>query len=145
MSGSLIFAASFLPIAPHIQPVLRLAQHQTQMRIEGKRRDLVEAHNTADNLIYVTEKSLNELGDKVPAAERGQIEQTIEELKSVKDSDNIDKIRTLTEQLQQASHALTQQMYQQSANGASPNGAGEPGGQASGGEDDVVEGEYRQV
>ena len=44
-------------------------------------RDLAEARNNADNLIYVTEKSLNELGDKVPVNDRGQIEQTIEDLR----------------------------------------------------------------
>lgn len=115
---------------------------------DRKRRDMVEARNTADNLIYVTEKSLQELGDKVPATERGQIEQTIEELKSAKDGDDINQIRSLTERLQQASHALTQQMYQQAGSGVNPNGAGEPGrtpGSTPGGEDDVVEGEYRQV
>ena len=111
---------------------------------DRKRRDLVEASNTADNLIYVTEKSLRELGDKVPATERGQIEQTIDELKAAKDGQDVARIRTLTEQLQQASHALTQQMYQQSADGATPNGAGEPG-QGPAGNEDEVEGEYRQV
>jgi len=115
---------------------------------DRKRRELVEARNTADNLIYVTEKSLHELGDKVPATERSQIEQTIEELKSAKDGEDITQIRSLTERLQQASHALTQQMYQQAGSGVNPNGAGEPGhtpGSTPGGEDDVVEGEYRQV
>jgi molecular chaperone DnaK len=111
---------------------------------DRKRRDLVEARNTADNLIYVTEKSLRELGDKVPATERGQIEQTVDELKAAKEGQDVERIRTLTEQLQQASHALTQQMYQQSANGATPNGAGEPG-QGPAGSEDEVEGEYRQV
>lgn len=99
--------------------------------------------NNADNLIYVTEKSLSELGDKVPAAERGQITETIEELKTAKNGDDVARIRTLTEKLQQASHALTQQMYQQSANGATP-GAATPGSNGAG-EDDVVEGEFRQV
>ncbi len=111
---------------------------------DRKRRDLVEARNTADNLVYVTEKSLRELGDKVPATERGQIEQTVDELKAAKEGQDVDRIRTLTEQLQQASHALTQQMYQQSANGTAPNGAGEPG-QGPAGSEDEVEGEYRQV
>ncbi|MEZ4617753.1 MAG: molecular chaperone DnaK [Caldilineaceae bacterium] len=116
---------------------------------DRKRRDLAEARNNADNLIYVTEKSLSELGDKVPETERGQITEIIEELKSVKDGNDGERIRSLTEKLQQASHALTQQMYQQSAEGAAgSNGAGEPGAPTSGSngaEDDVVEGEFRQV
>ncbi|RIK42926.1 MAG: molecular chaperone DnaK [Chloroflexi bacterium] len=113
-------------------------------------RELAEARNTADNLVYVTEKSLIELGDKVPATDRGQIENVIEELKQAKEGSDIARIRSLTDQLQQASHALTQQMYsQQQANGAGPTPEGDEGptGQNGAGrsEDDVVEGEYRQV
>jgi len=115
--------------------------HETEDR---KQRDLVEARNNADNLLYVTEKSLRELGDKVPATDRGQIEETIEELKGAKDGSDLNRIRTLTEKLQQASHALTQQMYQ-NTNGAGPDGASGQGPSTGGSEDDVVEGEYRQV
>jgi molecular chaperone DnaK len=109
---------------------------------DKKQRDLAEARNMADNLVYVTEKSLYELGDKVSATDRGQIESLIEQLKQVKDGDNIAQIRDLTEKLQQASHALTQQMYQQSSNGAGPTGGADGAGRS---EDDVVEGEFRQV
>ena len=109
------------------------------------KRELAEARNSADNLMYVTEKSLRELGDKVPVTDRGRIEQTIEELRGVMDSEDIARIRALTEQLEQASHALSQQMYQQTGQG--DNGASESdGGPGSGpAEDEVVEGEYRQV
>ncbi|MEX1020950.1 MAG: molecular chaperone DnaK [Litorilinea sp.] len=113
-------------------------------------RELAEARNNADNLVYVTEKSLKELGDKVPATDRGQIEETIESLKAALNGDDAASIRELTEKLQQASHALTQQMYQQTAggeNGAAPEEGAEdgPAGQPRSDEDDVVEGEYRQV
>ena len=115
---------------------------------DRSQRELAEARNTADNLVYVTEKSLSELGDKVPATDRGQIENIIEELKQAKESSDVTRIRTLTDQLQQASHALTQQMYQQQGNGATPGPDGATGGGSNGAgrsEDDVVEGEYRQV
>lgn len=115
--------------------------HESEDRAQ---RDLAEARNSADNLIYVTEKSLKDLGDKVPVNDRGQIERTIEDLKSAINTTDLSRIRQLTEQLQQASHALTQQMYQQ----AGPDGAAGPQGGAangSGDADDVVEGEYRQV
>jgi len=114
-----------------------------------KQRDLAEARNAADNLLYVTEKSLRDLGDKVPVNDRGQIEQVMEELRGVKDGQDLAQIRLLTERLQQASHALTQQMYQQP--GAASDGAADGFGQqpgsngASGADDDVVEGEYRSV
>ena len=112
-------------------------------------RDLAEARNNADNLIYVIEKSLKELGDKVPVTDRGQIEQTIEDLRGALNDNDLNRIRQLTEQLQQASHALTQQMYQQQAgpNGAGPAAEGPEAGPQGGPTDDedVVEGEYRQV
>jgi molecular chaperone DnaK len=116
--------------------------HESEDRAK---RDLAEARNNADNLMYVTEKSLRELGDKVPVTDRGRIEQTIEELRGAMSGEDIAHIRSLTEQLQQASHALSQQMYQQAGQG--DNGASEgPGGPSAGpAEDDVVEGQYRQV
>ncbi|MFN8490970.1 MAG: molecular chaperone DnaK [Caldilineaceae bacterium] len=125
--------------------VERLVQEAKSHEADDKKqRDLVEARNSADNLIYVTEKSMRELGDKVPATDRGQIEQTIEDLRGAKDGNDLNRIRTLTEKLQQASHALTQQMYQ-NPNGAGPDGAAGAGPSTGGSEDDVVEGEYRQV
>jgi molecular chaperone DnaK len=70
--------------------VERLVQEaKTHENDDKKQRDLVEARNSADNLIYVTEKTLRELGDKVPVTDRGQIEQTVEELRSVKDSKKV--------------------------------------------------------
>jgi len=122
--------------------------HEAEDKIQ---RDLAEARNNADNLVYVTEKSLNELGDKVPVNDRGQIERTIEDLKAAIHENDLNRIRQLTEQLQQASHALTQQMYQQQAgpNGAGAAAGGPDMGAQSGGaadsDEDVVEGEYRQV
>ena len=97
-------------------------------------------------MVYVTEKSLKELGDKVPATDRGQIESVIEDLRAAMNQNDLAKIRQYTESLQQASHALTQQMYQQGSNGATDPGAAPGTGKQPGGdEDDVVEGEYRQV
>ncbi len=131
---------------------------KTNEAADMKARDLAEARNNADNLIYVTEKSLRDLGDKVPVNDRGQIEQIIEELRTARSSEDLANIRTLTDRLQQASHALTQQAYQQS--GSEGDGMGGPGmgdmgdggatGNAAGNgsrtpDEDVVEGEYRSV
>jgi molecular chaperone DnaK len=132
--------------------VERLVQEAKAHEEDDKRqRELVEARNTADNLVYVTEKTLRDLGDKVPANDRGRVEELVEELRQVKDTGDLSRIRTVTEQLQQATNALAQQMYAQSGdNGAGPQGGGF-GGQGQGGpqggspEDDVVEGEYRTV
>ncbi len=128
------------------EEVERLVQEAKQHEAEDRRlRELVEARNTADTLIYATEKSLKELGDKVPAADREQIEQLVQQLKEVKDTDDLSRIKELTEQLQQASHALTQQMYQQQAETGEAAPSGEAGEGGEGGDEDVVEGEYRQV
>jgi molecular chaperone DnaK len=112
---------------------------------DKRQREVAEARNTADNLVYVTEKTLRDLGDKVPTNDRGTVEELVEELKSVKDTSDLARIRSVTERLQQATNALAQQMYSQpGANGAGPQGG--PNGQAGGAaDDDVVEGEYRTV
>ena len=121
-------------------------QAKEHEREDEARRQLVDARNTADGTMYAVEKSLGELGDKVPASERGNIERVIEDLKQAVEGEDVNRIRSLTEQLQQASHALSQQIYQ-SQEGApqpSPNG-GAGGDQHETGEEDVVEGDFRQV
>ncbi|MFL7810542.1 MAG: Hsp70 family protein, partial [Anaerolineae bacterium] len=121
---------------------------------DKRRRDLIQARNTADQLIYQTEKTLKDLGDQVSADDRQRIEQTMEDLRRAKDSDDAARIQQLIEQLQQASYAIGQQMYaqQQAAGGGPQPGAGPqagPGGPGRGsqgaGDEDVVEGEFREV
>ncbi len=116
-------------------------------REDERRRQLIDARNTADSTVYATEKMLKELGDKVPPTEKGQIENLIAELKEVMDGEDIDRIRSLTEQLQQASHALSQQLYsQQAAAGPTPGADGGSGaGPTPGGDEEVVEGDFREV
>ena len=116
---------------------------------DKRQREVAEARNTADNLVYVTEKTLRDLGDKVPTNDRATVEELVEELKSVKDTSDLGRIRSVTERLQQATNALAQQMYSQpGANGAGPQAGPEGGPQGSSqgrADDDVVEGEYRTV
>ena len=121
-------------------------RHQTE---DQRRKDLVEARNTADQLIYQMEKTLRDLGDQVSASDRGRIEQVIEELKKAKDGDDAARIRDLIEQLQQASYAIGQQMYAQQA-GPGPQAGPPPGAQEARQEpgddgDEVVEGEFREA
>jgi molecular chaperone DnaK len=126
--------------------VERLVREAKQHEEDDKRqRELAEARNAADNLVYVTEKTLRDLGDKVPTNDRATVENLVEELKGVKDTGDLARIRSLTEQLQQATNALAQQMYAQDGAGAGPaTGNGQqPGGSSA--DDDVVEGEYRTV
>jgi molecular chaperone DnaK len=117
---------------------------------DRRRRELIEARNGADQLIYQTEKVLRESNGRVPPADRAAIERTIGDLKRAKDGEETARIRQLTEQLQQASYAIGQQMYAQSS-GQQGGGAGYGPGQgpddggSSGSGDDTVEGEFREV
>lgn len=126
--------------------VERLVREAKQHEEEDRRqRELIDARNTADNLVYVTEKTLRELGDKVPVNDRATIENLVEELKQAKDTSDLARIRNLTERLQQATNALAQQMYAQAGStGAGAADGRQPGGE-SGSDEDVVEGEYRTV
>jgi molecular chaperone DnaK len=104
----------------------RMVDEARQHEAEDKqRRELVEARNQADQLIYATEKTITELGDKAPAEERGQVESLISDLKTAIEGDDAARIRSLTEQLQQASHAFSQQLNKQQE-------AGQPGGNGNG-------------
>jgi molecular chaperone DnaK len=116
---------------------------------DRKRRELIEARNTADNLAYQTEKTLNELGDKVPTDERQNIEAKINALREAAKGDDINNIKSLSDDLQNALHALSQQLYAQSEQ---PSSDFSPGGNGRAPEtpmpeDDgeVIEGEFREA
>jgi len=127
--------------------VERMVQEAKRHEAEDlRRKELVEARNEADSLIYQTEKLLQELGDKVPPTDRGTIEGVIEELKRAKDGDDTAKIRQLVENLKQASYALGQQMYaQEQATGAAAADSSQTAGPTTTDDEDVVEGEFREA
>ncbi len=128
------------------EDVERMVQEAKRHEAEDRRRkELVEARNNADAAIYQTEKALRELGDRVPAADRGRIEGLIGDLKNALKTEDTARIRQLTEQLLQASYALGQQMYAGQQPGGGPTGG--PSGGATGGPggEDVVDGEFREA
>jgi molecular chaperone DnaK len=115
-------------------------KHESEDR---RRRELAEARNQGDSLAYQAEKALKELGDKVPAGDRQSIEKKVADLREAVKGDDLQRIKQLTEEVQQASYALSQQMYAQQEQ---PSGEGTPGGGAPGGDEgDVVEGEFREA
>ncbi len=99
------------------------------------RRELVELKNQADSLAYQTEKSLNELGDKIDSIERSRIEGLIKDLREAIAKEDRNRIQQLSNELQQAMFKISQAAY---GDGAAP-GAGSSGGRK---DDGVVEGEY---
>ncbi|WP_299393283.1 molecular chaperone DnaK [uncultured Desulfovibrio sp.] len=127
-----------------IQRLVREAeQHASD---DKKKQELIEARNHADSLIYGTEKSLNDLGDKADAALKSELESKIAALRKEMESENTDAIKAATEELAKTSHKLAEQLYQQQSQnaGAQPGGAAgaQPGGNAGNGGDDVVDADY---
>ncbi|MEJ2600548.1 MAG: molecular chaperone DnaK [Anaerolineales bacterium] len=121
-------------------------EHEAEDR---NRRELIEARNTADNLAYQTEKTLKELGDKVPESERQNIQSKIDALREAMKGDDGAQIRSLSEDLQNAFHAISQQMYAQQqaagSNGSGPNGHNGQSGEGPEDEGEVVEGEFHEA
>jgi len=106
------------------------------------KREVAEARNTADNLVYSTEKSLRELGDKVEAGEKEKIEAAVKELTEAMNGEDVDRIKTATDALQQASYKLAEQVYAQaSQEQAAQGGAEQPAGEQTPPEGDVVDAE----
>jgi molecular chaperone DnaK len=117
-------------------------QHEAE---DKKRRELIEARNTADQLAYQTEKTLNELGDKVPSAEKENIQSKVNDLKSAAQGDDAGRIKQLSEEVQQAFHALSQQLYAQGQ--PQPEAEGGPAAPppSGDGDGDVIDGEVRDA
>ena len=116
---------------------------------DKRKKELVDARNAADALIYTTEKSMGELGDKVDSATRAEVEEAVTRLKGAMENADAAEIKRLTEALTQASHKLAASMYEQASQAGTQQGAGGPqdmGQQGSSGpEEDVVDAEYREV
>jgi molecular chaperone DnaK len=122
--------------------VSQAREHESEDR---RRRSLIEARNQADSLVYQTEKTLRELGDRVPGSERQTIESKLGELREAIKGDDTSRIQRLSEELQNAFHALSQQLYAQQGQGDAP--AADGNGSRRGPEDEgeVVEGEFREA
>jgi molecular chaperone DnaK len=115
---------------------------------DKKKKEIVEARNHADSLIYSTEKSLKDLGDKVDATTRTKVEEASAELKKAMESDDAEAIRSKTEALTQASHKLAEAMYQKASQSEQGQAGAQADGQAAGGashDDDVVDADFEEV
>lgn len=115
---------------------------------DKKRRDLIEARNTADNAAYTSEKTLKDLGDKVPADIKTKVEDGIAKVRAVRDQDDAGAINQAVEALMQDLQQVGTAAYQQSqaqpgAEQAEPGAQGAEGGPQDDG--DVVDGEFKQA
>ena len=114
------------------------------------KRELVEARNSADALIYSTEKSIKDLGDKVDSDTKTKVEESIAALRKAMEGEDAAEITRVSEELTQASHKLAEAMYQQASQSEQQAGAGaESSEQAAGGagaaDEDVVDADFEEV
>ena len=113
---------------------------------DHKRKELVDARNHGDQMVYATEKSLKELGDKVDAETKSKVEKEIESLKKLIAGEDTEAIKQGTESLTQASHKLAEIMYAQASAGQAGSGGGAGGESgAKKDDDDVVDADFEEV
>ncbi|MMZ63823.1 Chaperone protein DnaK [compost metagenome] len=110
---------------------------------DKKRKELVEAKNTGDQLIYSVDKTLKDLGDKVDAAEAEKANAAKDELKKALESDNLETIKSATEKLSEIVQQLSVKLYEQAAQQQQAGGA--EGASAGDGKENVVDAEYEVV
>jgi molecular chaperone DnaK len=121
---------------------------ETHADEDKKKRELVDARNMADSMIYTTEKSLKDDAPDLDATSKAAIEKSIEDLKKAMEGDNVDEIKRLTEELTQASHKIAEAMYAKAtAEQQAQAGADAAGGGASGPsqDEDVVDADFEEV
>jgi molecular chaperone DnaK len=118
---------------------------------DSKRREIVDARNNLDSLIFATEKAMTDAGDKLPADKKSELEAAVAEAKTKLDSENIDEVKAATERLQNVSHSMAQDMYGQAgaqpgADGAKANAGADAGAETNKkDDDDVVDADFKEV
>ena len=118
---------------------------------DKRRKELIEARNQADSLVYSVEKNIKEFGDKVDASEKSRIEDAIAKVKKAMEGDDLDAIKKAQDELMNVSHKLAEAMYAKTAGGAggpgATGGASSAGADASSGkkDDDVVDADFEEV
>jgi len=108
---------------------------------DRRKRELVDARNQADSLIYSVEKTLRELGDKAPADLRKEVEEKIAKLREKMEGDDIEAIRRASDELTQASYRLAEMLYRTKAGARDAEGAS----QSHKGKDDVIDADFEEM
>ena len=113
---------------------------------DKKRKESIEVKNTAEQTVYQTEKTLQELGDKVSAEDKQNIESKVNALKEVKDGTDLEAIKKAMDELNQAFYAVSSKMYQQNGEaqgqGFDPNNMGGAGQEQAPHDDNVVDADF---
>ena len=115
---------------------------------DAKRKEEVDTRNQADQMVYQTEKTLEEMGDKIPAGDKGDIESKLNALKDALKGTDTNAIKNATEELTKAFYAVSEKLYSQNGGQAGPDMGGASGGAGAtgnGGDDNVVDADYEVV
>jgi molecular chaperone DnaK len=123
---------------------------EVQSEADKAKREEAEVRNNASSLTYSTEKSLKEVGDKLDAGARGEVEAALSELKTVSENGTVAEIKPAIEKLQQASYKMAELLYKAAApqGEQAPSGDGTPGGNgasAGGAGEDVIDAEFKEA
>ena len=113
---------------------------------DRRKRDLADAKNRGDSMVYQTERMLREVGEKISADERGKVEATLKDLKDALTSEDAPRINRAIDELQQASFKLAEAMYAKAATGSQSSGTPTGDGPAGGSKpDDVIDADYKKA
>lgn len=118
---------------------------------DQKRREIIDARNNLDSLVFASEKAIKDGGDKIPADKKSELEAAIKEANEKKVSESLDEIKAATERLQNVSHSLAQSMYgdagatQPGAESTSQETASEESSKSDNSGDDVVDADFKEV
>jgi len=115
-----------------------MREAESHVEDDKRKKDLIEARNQADSLVYQIEKNIREFGDKIDASEKAKIEDHVARVKKAMEGDDAATIRSEQEELARASHKLAEAMYAKSGQqpGAGPRAGPEAGPKAAGGKKD---------
>lgn len=111
---------------------------------DKKRKELIDAKNQADSLVYQTEKSLKDFEGKAPESEVEPIKKALEDLKAVSGGEDLEEIKAKTEAVNKVLYPFIEKMYQQTGADAGAGAGAAPGGEAKN-DDNVVDAEYTEV
>ncbi|MCU0531889.1 MAG: Hsp70 family protein, partial [Syntrophales bacterium] len=122
---------------------------ESHVEDDKRKKDLIEARNQADSLVYQIEKNIKDFGDKIDASEKAKIEEHVAKVKKAMEGDDAGAIRSAQEELARASHKLAEAMYAKTAGqqpGAGPGAGPEAGPKPGGGKKDenVVDAEFEE-
>ena len=114
---------------------------------DAKRKEEVDARNEADQMVYQTEKILDEMGDKLDGGDKANIQSQVDRVKDALKGTDTQAIKSATEELKKAFYAVSEKLYQQQGGpqagpGPDMGGAGFGGGQPQGGDSKVVDADF---